>query len=215
MKLSQNQKFILGLFALVVVCLFVFGIGLIYITYRPQLVLENVAPPTEVVPLLPKFTSSSVQAPAPTIAFTPTSTQLPNVLFTPFVVTTPTNWIVPSLTPIPINRVSSPIPNPQQQNPPQQNPPQQNTNQQANCTPQLNYAKSTHQYNLSRIDSIYSPLISYYENLLEQALRDRDALAVNQYQRELNSQKNQYNAAVKAENQRYAGEIANIKSTCK
>jgi hypothetical protein len=121
------------------------------------------------------------------------------------------------VTPITVVPANTPQPNPQPQNPPQQNPPQPSSNQQSanDCAAKLAYAKSMHEYNLATKDSIYRPLISFYENLIQEAIAAQDALALVQYKRELDSTKNQLNAAIKAENQRYASEIAYIKSTCK
>ena len=68
---------------------------------------------------------------------------------------------------------------------------------------------------MARIDQIYRPLIDFYQSMLEEAIRDRDALGVVEYQRKLDAQNRQLNAAIKAENQRYQGEVANINSTCR
>jgi len=211
MKLSQQQKLILGILSIVVVFLFVIGLGLVYITYEPQLVLVDKKTATEVIPPLPTYTSPPSLAPISTFTFIPTATPLPNPLLTPFILNIPTKAVVPSLTPVTIVQSTSSNPNPLQ-NPPPQSPTQQIVK---DCSPQLNYAKSVHEYNLANIDSRYEPLITFYENLLQQAIADRDALAVVRYQRELDSVKKQYNAAIKAENQRFESEIAYIKSTCK
>lgn len=207
MKNSQNQKIILGLLTIIVVGLLALGFELVYITYRTQLVLDDEVIYTVTVPLhIPLKSSPSQASTLPftfTPTFTPTTIPSPNLVFTPFIM--PTQIIVPSLTPITRGQSSSPTPIPQQ------NPTQKAV---IDCSPQLNYAKSKHQYNLARIDSIYRPSITYYENLIDQAIRDRDALAVIRYRRELDSIKRQYDAAINAENSRYEGEAAYIKSTC-
>jgi hypothetical protein len=217
MKLSRNEKLILGLLTFIIIGMSVIGLGFVYVTYKQQPVYDDIVAPTVVISLPPKSASSSLKAPTSMITFTPTPTFLSNLIYTPFALTTPTPIIVPSLTPFTIVPRNTPIPNPPQQNPPQQNPPQQNPNQPvaSNCSPKLDYAKSVHQYNLARIDSIYDPLISLYENYLQQAIADRDALGVVQYQRKLDSEKNQKKAAINAENKRYESEVDYIKSTCK
>ena len=218
MKFSNTQKLILGLLVILVICLFSTGLGIVYITYGQQFVLTFTSTPTKTASLPPpRPTATRTNIPTPqTIAFSPTPTSLNQSQYTPFVFLTSTPF--PSVTPFTIvpRNTHTPVPNPPAQNPVQQNPPQQNPNPPAksSCGPQLDYAQANHQYKLSRIDATYSSSISFYESLLQQAVASRDAIAVAQYQRDLQSVKNQYNSAIQAENQRYESEVNYIKSTC-
>jgi hypothetical protein len=62
MKLSQNQKLILGILTIVVVGLCASGLGLFYITYGPQLVFDDQVTPTGIVSSSPTFISFPSQA---------------------------------------------------------------------------------------------------------------------------------------------------------
>jgi hypothetical protein len=166
---------------------------------------------------VPTYAPPSIESPTEIAAFTPTVTALSDISATRMVFSTPTQEIYPSITPVKVIQINTPIPNIQPQNPPQQNPPSQNSSSQStnNCSSQLAYAKSVHQYNLARINQIYQPLIDFYQSMINQAVAERDAIGLNDYKRKLDSQKNQLNNAIKAENQRYQGEISYINSTCK
>jgi hypothetical protein len=63
-----------------------------------------------------------------------------------------------------------------------------------------------HEVYLGQLESWYKSTKSYYQTLLDEALRERDAIQVLWVQRELNSLKNEYNEKVKQENSRYKAE---------
>ena len=217
MKLPRNQILILGLLTIIVAGLCTFGLGLLYNIYQPRLVLGDEATPTEPVALPPTAIALASQAPTKTMTFTPIATQTSNSINSPYKINTPTQVIYPSLTPITPVPKNTQVVNTQPQNPPQQSAPQQNPNPSTanDCAPKLAYVKSMHEYKLSNIQSIYEPLISFYEDMIRQAVADRDAISLVEYQRKLDSQKKQLDADIKAENKRYQSEVSYINSTCK
>ncbi len=220
MKFSQNQKLILIFLAFLVMGLFVFGFGLIFISSGSQSIFGDEKSAAEIEPLsttfidLPTF-ALPTQFPTEMPAATSSPEESLDLSVTRIVVNTPTPAIYPSITPVTVIRKipNTPVPNPQ----PQNNPPPPPVNQQNsnNCAAQLSYAKSTHQDNLAKIDQIYRPLIDFYQSMIDQAVGRRDAIGVVEYQRKLKAQNQQLEAAIKAENKRYQGEVAYINSTCK
>lgn len=221
MNLSKKEAIIIAILSMLVIVLLVVGFSIFVITYGPQLVSGDAGSTDLDKPadfFVPTFALPPTRPPVENILFTPTVTESSGSIATRFVVATPTREIYPSITPVIVIRTNTPVRNPPPQNPPSQNnPPPQNPGSQNsnNCTAQLNYAKSTHQYNLARIQQIYQPLIDFYQSMIDDAVRQRDALKINDYQRKLAAEKQQLNAAISAENKRYQGEVAYIKATCK
>jgi hypothetical protein len=82
------------------------------------------------------------------------------------------------------------------------------------CSAQYNYILAVHQYYLDYINYTYNLEISYYQPLLNQALRERDARIIIQIQEEINQIKTQRDAAIKSENTRYAADKASLNAQC-
>jgi uncharacterized ubiquitin-like protein YukD len=68
---------------------------------------------------------------------------------------------------------------------------------------------------LDYINYTYDLQISSYQPLLQQALRENDALTIIQIQEEVNQIKAQRDAAIKSENTRYAADIASLNAQCR
>ena len=82
------------------------------------------------------------------------------------------------------------------------------------CSAQYNYIQTVHQYYLDYINYAYNLEISYYQQLLNQALRERDARMIIQIQDEVDQIKAQRDAAIKSENTRYAADKAYLDAEC-
>jgi len=226
MRISSTQKIIIGLLSTLLVCLLVSGSMIVYFTYNPSQITDNftvlntVLPPTY-LPTTWTGDESSISENEPTnspdheYVYTPIATKAFNSNSSPFRVFTPTPQIYPSLTPMSAG-VSRPAktskPKPGGSSNPKPPAPTKKSN--SNCQAQLAYAKANHQYELSRIEAIYQPMISYYLNRIDEALRENDAKTIFEYQKKLKSEKDQLENAKKAENRRYESEVAYIKATC-
>ena len=82
------------------------------------------------------------------------------------------------------------------------------------CSAQYNYIQAVHQYYLDYINYTYNLEISFYQPLLNQALRENDARTIIQIQDEVNQIKAQRDAAIKSENTRYAADKASLNAQC-
>lgn len=82
------------------------------------------------------------------------------------------------------------------------------------CAADLDYAAAMHAYNLDMIDYVHSPMIEYYQYLIDVSVSSRDALGLVQAQRGLDNEKSQINSEKSSENQRYNAEKASIKARC-
>ena len=195
---TGTQLFIL--LGLVVAIFLIFGFALLYMGSERDQVAVALSPtsfvpvsasttllPTEVLP-----TATAIS----TYAYAPTWTPLPS----------PTSFVLPTLV-LPTSK-----PPQAQSNPAPVNPPAGNSS--SNCPAQLEYAAAMHRYYLDQIEYIHAPLISLYQSWIDQASRDRDALALVQAQRALENERAQVDAEKASENQRYKAEIANIYSGC-
>jgi hypothetical protein len=132
----------------------------------------------------------------PTYEYKPTFTPLPS----------PTSFVVGTLFP-PTSKPQQAVSNPA-------NPPSGSSGSSVDCSSQLNYAAAMHQYYLDVIDYIHSPMIDYYESVIDQATRDRDALALTQAQRGLENERAQVESEKSSENKRYKAEKASINASC-
>ncbi len=131
----------------------------------------------------------------------------------------PTYAYKPTFTPYPTSTsfVLSPLDRPTSTQQPSQSNPITNPssgNSSSGCSAELAYAEAMHQYYLDFIDYIHSPMINYYQQLLDEALRNRDALGVTQAQQGLDNEKAQVNAEKATENKRYKAERAKILANC-
>ena len=132
----------------------------------------------------------------PTYAYAPTWTPLPS----------PTSFVVPTLVP------PTSIPQPAQSNPAPGNP--SSANSTSDCSSQLDYAAAVHQYNVDAIDYVHAPLISLYQNWIDEATRNRDALGLVKAQRDLDNEQAQVKAEKSSENKRYKAEVASLNASC-
>ncbi len=82
------------------------------------------------------------------------------------------------------------------------------------CSANLNNALALHEWYLDSIDYIHSPAINYYQGLINEYLRSRDAVGLIQAQNYLDNEKAQVKAEKASENRRYKAEVANIKNSC-
>ena len=190
MKLSQTQILFIGLLAVILVVLI--GVGLWVFSdllEQPGLASEPVA--TTVNPS-PSFTENADQiitsTPVPTLTSSPTSVKTLAPTFT--------SEVVPSLTPI----VKLPVEQTKANSTPD------STQENSECTAQLEYILSIHQDNLQEIDEVYLQQIANVQGLLEQAIADDDVLAIRRLTREKERLLEEYDAAIKAEIERYQEE---------
>jgi len=70
----------------------------------------------------------------------------------------------------------------------------------------IKFVEHNHEVYLSQLESWYRSAKSYYQTLLEKAIRERDARQILWIQKELNNLDNEYNEKVKQENSRYKAE---------
>ena len=82
------------------------------------------------------------------------------------------------------------------------------------CSAYYNYIEDVHQYELDYINYIYDLQVSYYQPLLQQALRERDARMIIQIQQSVNQINAQRDADINTENARYEAERANLDAQC-
>jgi hypothetical protein len=195
---TQTQLFIL--LGLVVALFFLFAAAILFMFVKKDKVAIAASPTTFVA-------SSANTTPLPT-QILPTATMIPTYAYVPTwtPLPSPTSFVITARAP------ATSKPQPTQGNPAPANPPSANSN--SNCSAALEYAAAVHQYNLDVIDYIHSPMIDYYKNLIDQATRDRDALALAQAQRGLDNEKAQVEAEKTTENKRYKAEQASINSKC-
>jgi len=197
---TQTQLFVLFGLGIIIFLLFGAAIFLLLDKKDPVVVaptsVSPVPSPANVSVVLPTqavFTPTAI----PTYAYRPTWTPMPS----------PTSFVVATLVP--------PTSKPQQAqggSSADPNPPAVSSG--SNCSAQLAYAADMHQYYLDRIDYIHAPLISLYESWIDEAVRNRDALALVQAERALDNEKAQVKAEKAAENQRYKAEQASINASC-
>lgn len=198
--LGFTQGQFLILLGLVTTIILILSFGLIYVVIeksRPIIATspENIIPPvvSSTAGIVATANLLPTTTPIPTYAYLPTATLIPS----------PTSFVIAPIT-IPTSKSSSaPTANPN------------TSNSTPDCSSALDYAAAMHQYNLDSIDYIHSPLISYYQSLIDEAVRNRDALAVVQAQNGLANEEAQVNAEKTSENNRYKAEVANIKANCK
>lgn len=69
------------------------------------------------------------------------------------------------------------------------------------------YQREVHRINLDYLDRSYGIWISYYQDLINRATNDRDALTLTQAQQALAETQNQYAADVRAENANYKAAV--------
>jgi hypothetical protein len=193
-KSSFTQTQLLILLGLVVAIFLLFGAALLNMFIKRN-VVGIVPPPASSVTSSANLIALPTVTLIPTYAYAPTWTPPPS----------PTSFVLPTLVP--------PASRPQQaQGGSAGNPPPVNSG--SGCASQLAYAAAVHQYNLDVVDYIHSPMINYYQSLLDQALRDRDALAVSQAQQGLKNEQAQVKAEKASENKRYKAEVARINASC-
>ena len=83
------------------------------------------------------------------------------------------------------------------------------------CSAQYKYIEELHQYYLDYINYTYSQEMSYYESLLQEAVRLRDAREVIRLQQDIDRIKANRDNAINSENSRYAADRAYLDSQCK
>jgi hypothetical protein len=193
---TQNQLFtLLGMVAIIILIL---GIAVVYIFVKkdPPIINSSVATSvTSSANIIALPTNLLLTAtPVSTFAYLPTSTPIPS----------PTSFVL-----APLER---PTQKPQQAQNNPVNPPSGNAV--PNCSAELDYAAAMHQWYLDSIDYIHSPLINYYQNLINEMVADSDALGFVKAQRELENEQAQVNAEKGSENKRYKAERASINANC-
>jgi hypothetical protein len=161
-----------------------------------------IVPPTAIV-AAPIYIPPT-ETPVPTFVYLPTFTPMPSL--TPFVV-------APIVFPTQKSQQvqSNPAPSSSSGSSPSNSSPSSSA---TDCSAALAYAEAIHQYNLDVIDYIHSPMINYYQSLIEEAVRNRDALTLTKAQRELENEQAQVEAEKNSENKRYKAEKASINAAC-
>jgi hypothetical protein len=196
--IRKNSSFtptqLLILTGLVVTIFLLFGAALLNMFVKRNVV--------SIVPLPTSSVTSSANLIAP-----PTATLIPTYAYAPTWTPppSPTSFVVPTL----VRPTSIPQ---QPQGGGGANPPSANSG--SDCASQLAYAAAVHQYNLDAIDYIHSPMVGYYQSLIDQATRDRDALGLTQAKQSLANEQSQVKAEKASENKRYKAEVARINASC-
>jgi uncharacterized ubiquitin-like protein YukD len=200
--MKKNQKLIIAL----LVVFFVAVLVAVGVVIWPS-VSSTLFPPIQIVYVMPVSNtqnSSPVASPTerPTSTEPPTPTiRIKKPTWTPYPSITP--WPSPAplatLTPIPLKIAATSIP----------------IHVKPDCSAQYNYIEAIHKYYLDYINYTYDLQISSYQPLLQQALRENDALTIIQIQEEVNQIKAQRDAAIKSENTRYAADIASLNAQCR
>lgn len=143
-----------------------------------------------VVTMVPHKTRTPLPPPTlrPSITPYPTMSQMPTIRI-------PTR---PTATPAPTQPVAVNIlPNSPQ------NPPASSVCDSAT----MQYERDWHKYYLALIESQYGPLINYYQSLIDEAVLNRDAYAIDQYASKLKALQNENSADINAENARYKASV--------
>jgi hypothetical protein len=193
---TQIQLFVL--LGLVATLLLMVGAAFLFLfTERDQVVI--VASPTRLV----AFAVSNTPFPTQVL---PTATLIPTYEYKP------TFTALPSPTSFVVGTLFAPTARPQQAQSNSSNPPAASSG--SDCSSQLNYAAAMHEYYLDSIDYIHAPLISLYQNWIDEAARNRDALGMVDAQRKLANEMAQVNAEKSAENKRYKAKKASINASC-
>lgn len=203
MGFTQNQMLVLvGLMATIIV---IFGIAIVYFMSQTIQPIKITSPINIII--------------SPTNAIVSPANLLPTNTLIPTYVYRPTFTPIPSATPFVFKLMNSPTANPYQAqanptsaNPASVNPPA--ANPVPDCSAALNYADAMHKYYLDSIDYIHGPMIGYYQSLIDQAARSRDALSLAQAQQGLANEQAQVKAEKASENKRYKAERASITANC-
>lgn len=182
------------------VIIFIFGLAFVYIFVKKDPLIIVSSPTNPVI-----SSENAIVLPTswlPTATLVPTFVYLPT--FTP--IPSPTPFVYSTLAPL------TSTPQQSQSNPIPVNPP--SVNAAPDCSPALDYAAAMHKYYLDSIDYIHSPMIQYYQYLLDEGLRNRDARVILEAQRGLDNENAQINAEKDSENKRYKAERASITANC-
>jgi len=207
-NLSRFQKLVLGGLALILIVALV-GVGVIIWPDISRIIF----PPTESPIVMsasstdpPLPVASPTERPIPTTRIQkPTWTPLPTI--TPWSILTRIATVTALSTPTP-QKLSTPTPKKVvATSPPIVVKP--------DCSAQYDYIEAVHQYNLNYLNAYYDQVLSSYQSLLEQALRDRDARRVLQLQQQIEQLKAQRDAAINTENARYEADRAYLDAQCK
>jgi tetratricopeptide (TPR) repeat protein len=196
--MSNLQKNILGGFAFIIVLVLV-GMGVII---WPD-ITTGIYPPTKTPVVLP---ARDIETSFPLI----TSTERPSIATRTKVPTwtpIPSRTLIPSFTAVAINTTvptqrrvaatSAPI------------------IVKPDCSAQYTYIESLHQYYLDYLNNSYDQTLSYYQSLLDDALRDRDARTIIQIMQQIDQINVQRDSDINTENSRYESDRAYLDAQCK
>lgn len=208
--MSKNSSFtstqLFVLLILVTIIVIIIGVATMYVFVEKDSPIVSAThisfatSPINIIPLSTEIPPTEIPLTAtliPTFAYLPTFTPIPS----------PTAFLV-----IPVERPTEKPQQVQNDPAPANNPPAANSA--PDCSADLEYADAMHKYYLDSIDYIHSPMINYYLTVIDDAIRNRDALSLDQAQGGLDNEKAQVNAEKNSENKRYKAERASIAANC-
>jgi hypothetical protein len=203
---TQTQLFVL--LGMATVIILILGAATFYLFVERE-TLIIVASPTNFMASPTDVIASSANIIASPTSLLLTETRIPTFVYLPTFtpIPSPTSFVV-----APIKRATQKPQQVQNNSAPANNPP--SVNSAPDCSAELDYANAMHKYYLDSIDSIYSPMINYYKNLIDEAIRNRDALGIEKAKSGLENEQAQAEADKAAENQRYEAERDNINANC-